>query len=449
MTETNKKQTVICIVGRPNVGKSSIFNRLIKHRTAIVHKEAGTTRDRITAVATYKNKKFWLVDTAGMTTVNPENARDEFEKEIQTQIQIALKEASAIIFVVDVQSGIHPQDEEVAMFLRKASCPVFLACNKADNQRLAEQTVEFERFGFPVYPVSALHNLGFVPLLDAITSQLSDTELQEPSENILKLSIVGRPNVGKSSYVNKILNEKRVIVTNIPGTTRDSIDIPFSFKQGKKIQNYLLIDTAGLKKTAKIRNPVDWYARLRTEKSILKSDIVVFILDATSGVLEQDKRIGAMILEYKKGCVILVNKMDLVNVKDQTIINEIRYALPFLNFCPVMCISCKTGRNVQKSLQLVNKVAEELQRHIPTGSLNQVLHSAYTRFQPPRIKNKILKIFYATQTGKAPLQIRLFVNDPELAPKNYIEYLKHSLRNEFGLDGVPILFELKARPRPH
>lgn len=443
-----KRQTVICIVGRPNVGKSSIFNRIIGHRTAIVHKEAGTTRDRISAVATYKNKKFVLVDTAGITTVNLKKTHGEFEKEIQTQIRIALEQASAIIFVVDVQSGMHPLDEEVAMLLRKTSCPVFLAANKADNPQLAKQIIEFERFGFPIYPVSALHNFGFMPLLDALVSQLPDEDVSEQVNNILKIAIVGRPNVGKSSYINKILNENRVIVTDVPGTTRDSIDIPFTIKHGKNLQNYLLIDTAGLKKTTKIKNQVEWYARIRTEKNIAKSDIVMFIIDATTGPTEQDKRIGSMILEYEKGCVILANKIDITELKEQTIIEGIRHILPFLNFCPIICISCKTGRNIKKSLQLVNKVSVELQRQIPTSALNHTLHNAYIKVQPPRVKGKVLKIFYATQTKKAPLQIRLFVNNPQLATKNYIEYLKHSVRNEFGLDGVPILFELKSRTHP-
>ena len=437
-------QRIVAIVGRPNVGKSAIFNRLAGRRVSIVHSEAGVTRDRVMRMVSWDDARFELIDTGGISNIDKEVRRDRIEDGIHTQVDAAMADASVLVLVVDVEAGVVPLDESVAGFLRRSGCPTYVAVNKCDNPMRDEDIDEFRRLGFPVFPVSALHNRGFNPLMSEVLEQLPEVE-NETIEHPLKVAVVGRPNVGKSSYINRLLRSDRVIVSDIPGTTRDSIDIPFVLGSGDQARHYLLIDTAGMRRIGKIDNSVERFSRFRAEKSIDRADVVVLVLDAVQRPTAQDKKIAAMVLEANRACVLVVNKWDLEEETQRQYGPEIQRIMPFMGHCPVVFTSAKTGYNIRKSVDTIDYVSDQAQTDLPTGILNRTIIQACERVQAPSRGGRPLKIYYATQVGKAPVRIRLFVNNPKLVTPNYRRYIERMLREKFGLEGVPISLQFRAR----
>jgi GTPase len=485
----------IAIVGRPNVGKSALFNRIVGRRIAIVHDQPGVTRDRITAEAEWHGRPFTLIDTGGIGLLRGEKSQDVIVKAAVDQVQLAIDAADVIVFVVNVQEGIVPLDQEVATRLRQCSKPVLVAVNKTDNWASEQASAEFAELGFaPMFPVSAIHGRGMDELLQAALMALppvpgqaaevrGDVEEAESSDAPhptprttspppLRLAIVGRPNVGKSSIVNTLTRSERVIVSDIPGTTRDAVDVPFEVVTEGVRQSYVLIDTAGVRKRRRIDDSIEFFSVQRTEDAIRRADIVVLVLDAEEGILEQDKKIADAITEARRACIVVVNKWDLMadavqkarveeierrNDKSQrhapkrmTTLMEfgewVQSKLFFLDYAPVIFTSAKSGFNLDRLLEAVRYVAAQLQQQIPTALLNRTLHDAIERRQPVSSQGHRLKFFYATQTGQAPATIRLFVNRKDIFSDPYTKYLQGELRKAFGFEGCPIV--LDARPRP-
>ena len=445
------KNRMVAIVGRPNVGKSALFNRIVGKRIAIVHEEVGVTRDRISAEAEYNQKKFELIDTGGLSHFNKKMSDDIITTSTEHQAEIAIADASIILFVVDITSGIMSLDNEVAQLLHKSGRDVLVLANKSDNENRDIQIHDFDKFGFPVFAVSALQNRGVESVLDIVIKKLPENEnitFKKP----LRVAIVGRPNSGKSSYINRLLKSDRVIVSDIPGTTRDSIEIPFSIGGGESARNYQLIDTAGFQKNTRSKGAVDWFSNLRTSSSIDSSDVSVLIIDAETGPTTRDKKIAANIIKSEKGCLILVNKWDLAQESNQNItqtqyLPALRKELPFLNFAPILFISAKSGYNLKRSVEAIDYVAAQTQTEISTGVLNRIIQKSVENLSPPMVKGKRLKIYYATQSGNNPIYFKIFVNNPDLARSNWIAYLKNQFRNAFGLEGAPIFIKLLPRSR--
>lgn len=452
--QIQKGRLIVAIIGRPNVGKSSIFNRIAGRRIAIVHEEPGVTRDRIICTIRIKDRRFDLVDTAGL--VPPEAGLEDAESgrgenassiaaAVRRQVDLALREATAVIFVVDAKTGALAADKKTAALLHKSGLPVLLAVNKTDNTELDLHAHDFEEFGFPVFPVSALHNRGFEDLLERLAGVLPPGT-DEDNISGLRVAIVGRPNVGKSLLINRLARSERVIVSSEPGTTRDSIAVPLIAKLGMQERGYILIDTAGLRATKKIKHAVDGFSQLRAKESIDSADVVALVIDATMGPTAYDKTIAAHILDLKKGCMIIVNKWDLTPSASQKSCHAALYqALPFMDFAPVVCASAATGFNICRIIETINYVAEQNREKIATGILNRALEITAARVQPPLVRGKRLKIFYATQTAVQPITFLIFVNDPAKISKNYERYLEGSLRKVFGLEGAPIVFQFRKR----
>lgn len=439
---------VVAIVGRPNVGKSALFNRIARQRISIVHDESGVTRDRIVRNVKWKDSDFDLVDTGGVSVVQGEESHEEIAAGVIAQVEAALQDAAVAILVVDVQTGLHPMDKEVADRIRRIGIPCLVAVNKCDIAGHELAGGEFHALGMPVYHVSALHNRGIYALVNDARSFLPTEEfLQEGREKALRIAVVGRPNAGKSSYINRLLRHPRVIVSPIAGTTRDSIEIPFRIG-GKSGRDCILIDTAGMRRLGRIDNAVERYSLLRAEQSIRDADIVALIIDASEGPTMQDKQIAARIQKERKGCVVIVNKWDLAMDADVTQTSyepALRAEMPFTNYCPVVFVSAESGYNVRRSIDAISLVADEINRVIATGPLNRALAEALKQVQIPGSGRRKLKIFYATQTGVAPTEIRLFVNDPKLVSDNFNSYLIRSLRERFGFQGAPIVLRYRAR----
>ncbi len=438
------QRRIVAIVGRPNVGKSAIFNRLAGKRVSIVHAERGVTRDRVMREVIWEDSRFELIDTGGICSVDKEVTKNKIEAGIHTQVDAAMEDAAVIILVTDVETGVVPLDEEVASFMRRSGIPVFIAVNKCDNAERDNNIDDFRRFGLPVFPVSALHNRGFCELMEKVVAELPDVE-NVTVENPLKVAIVGRPNVGKSSYVNRLLRSDRVIVSDIAGTTRDSIDVPFMLGHGEQARHYLLIDTAGIRRIGKIDNSVERFSRFRAEKSIRNADVVVLVLDAVQRPTAQDKKIAAMILEAGKGCMILVNKWDLEEETQRQYGPEIQRLMPFMGHIPVVFTSALTGYNIKKSVEMIDYVSSQTQADLPTGVLNRTIEEACVRVHAPTKQGRPLKIYYATQVGKNPLQIRLFVNNSKIVTMEYRRYLTRVLREKFGLEGAPVQLQFRSK----
>ncbi len=440
----------VAIVGRPNVGKSSIFNRLAGQPVAIVHAERGVTRDRLMREVCWGGRRFELIDTGGLGRLEvPEDPAilpgERLEDLVRRQVEIAVQDAAAIIFVTDVATGILPQDAEVADFLRKSGKRVFVAVNKADHAGRDAQAAEFAAFGFAVFPVSATHNRGFKTLMAAVLPTLPAIE-SLPPQAPLRVTIVGRPNVGKSSFINRLLQSDRVIVSAIPGTTRDSVEIPFLVGRDLQARHYLLTDTAGIRRGGKIRQAVELFSLDRTMRSIAGADVVALVLDATQGPTAQDKTIASLIQNHHKGCLLLITKWDLMAKWSEREYREaLGQAVPFLNSAPAVFISSKTGFNIRHSIEVMDGVAAQISKQLPTGVLNRTLIQAYERVAPPYVKGKRLKIFYATQVGIKPITILLFVNNFTKLIPAYEAYLIGALRKTFGLEGAPVVFQLKQR----
>jgi GTP-binding protein len=438
---------LVAIVGRPNVGKSALFNRILNRRLAIVHEEFGVTRDRLISRTAWDGKAFDLVDTGGLQEFNRATSSDVIATGTREQSEVAISDATVVVFVVDVETGILPLDEEVALLIRRQGVPAVLVVNKCDNPQREAEALVFERFGFPVFNVSALHNRGIQELLDHVAETLPAAE-DGPSPDPLKVTVVGRPNVGKSSFINRLLRKERMIVSDIPGTTRDSIDIPFTVGKEPTARHYLLTDTAGMRRMGKIDGAVERYSVFRAEKSIERADVVILMLDASQGPSSQDKAIANLIEEAEKGCVLVINKWDLMGHSTQKqYCDALARELPFLKWVPIIFVSAKDGYNMRQCLETLDQVAAQVQAHLPTGLLNRAIMTAYDRVQPPMIKGKRFKIYYATQMGSKPVRIGLFVNDPKRLTPAYREFLIHTLRDAFGLEGAPIRLIAKERTR--
>ncbi|MBO8126686.1 MAG: ribosome biogenesis GTPase Der [Firmicutes bacterium] len=433
---------VVAIVGRPNVGKSTLFNRLVQDRWAIVEETPGVTRDRIYRTVEWNDRSFVLVDTGGIDF----GESDLIATQVKKQAELAVAEADLLLFVVDGKTGITPQDKEVAQILRKAQKPVLVVVNKLDNNLDSKEIYEFYELGFEkLFPSSALHGIGTGDLLDEVVKLLPEkTEAEEPA--IIKIAVVGRPNVGKSSLVNRIIGTERVIVSDIAGTTRDAVDTPLIWKG----QHYLLVDTAGIRRRPKIAESVEYYSVLRAMRVIEQSDIVILVVDANEPATVQDQKIVGYAHDAGKGIIIAVNKWDTIKKDSQTYLEyekEVRNHFAYLLYAPLIFISAKTGQRVPELMDLVQYVSEQQNRRVPTAELNRVLEEAVLRHAPPTYKDKRLKIKYITQVGVKPPTFALFVNDRNLMHFSYERYLENQLRTAFGFEGTPIVFKLNEKDR--
>ncbi len=429
--------TVVAIVGSPNVGKSTIFNRIVGDRRAIVDDEAGITRDRLYATATWLKKTFTLIDTGGI-----EMANRPFQEQIRMQANIAIDEADIIIFVTDGQVGVTADDQMVARMLRKVKKPIILAVNKIDNGLQASNAAEFYSLGLgePI-PVSGAHGVGIGDILNRISDYVKEDK-EETQEDVVTFCMIGRPNVGKSSLTNAILSEERVIVSDISGTTRDSIDTPFT-KDGK---NFIVIDTAGLKKKGKIYEAIDKYSAIRALKAIERSEIVLLVIDGDKGILEQDKHVIQYATDLHKAIIIVINKWDLVDKDTNTMSSftkEVKKEYKFLDYAPIVYVSALQRKRINTLFEALNLVHEAYHTRIKTSLLNDVIQEAQVMNQAPDFNGGRLKIYYATQVLSAPPTITLVVNDPEFMHFSYQRYLENRLRETFNFDGTPIKFSLK------
>lgn len=452
---------IVALVGRPNVGKSTLFNRLVGQRKAIVEDLAGTTRDRLYGETDWGGRDFIIVDTGGLDLDpfsgpepdegNPAGfqagaASRLFFKEIRSQVEIAIAEAEIIVFLVDAETGLTGPDEDVAKLLRRTEKPVVLAVNKADNQQRRNDAVEFYSLGLgDPLPISAVHGTGTGDLLDAIVESMPfSDEAEEEDDDSIKIAILGRPNVGKSSLLNRMLGEERVIVSDIPGTTRDAIDTRVIYEDLELV----LIDTAGIRRRGKIVPGVEKYSFLRTLKSVNRADVCLLLIDAETEVTSQDTHIAGYILEEKKSVVVLVNKWDLIE-KDTYTMHEfsqrIRAQLKFLEYVPLLFISAKGGQRVKKVLPLALQVQEERLRRIPTGELNRLLRDAVAKHPPKGSHRHRLKFFYVTQAGVDPPTFVFFVNDHTLVHFTYQRYLENQIRDRHGFLGTPIQLVFRNR----
>ncbi len=426
---------VVAIVGRPNVGKSTLFNHLVGARKAIVEDVPGVTRDRLYDQSDWAGREFIIIDTGG---IREDDKEDIFAPEIKLQAEIAIEEADVIVFVVDARQGITPEDDQVADLLRKSNKPVILAANKVENFDKQLEYYEFYNLGLgdPI-PLSAMHGMNTNDLLDAIVEKFPPVHAYKEDEDATKIAIVGKPNVGKSSLVNAFLGEQRVIVSDVPGTTRDSIDTPFTY-QGTK---YILIDTAGIRRKSRIKEATERYSVIRSLKSIERADVSLIMLDATEGVTEQDQRIAGYVHEQAKPNIIIVNKWDLVE-KDGTTMNkfdeDIREDLKFLAYSPILYVSALTKRRIFKILELVDFVAEQHHRRITTAELNRVINEALMLNPLPGGGGKKVRILYTTQVKTAPPTFVFFSNRPDLIHFSYLRYLENVMRQNFGFEGTPI-----------
>ena len=433
--------TIVAIVGSPNVGKSTIFNRIIGDRRAIVDDEAGITRDRLYANATWLKKTFTLIDTGGI-----EIANRPFQEQIRIQANIAIDEADIIIFVTDGQVGVTSDDRMVAKMLHKVKKPIILAVNKIDEGLQSANAAEFYSLGLgePI-PVSGAHGVGIGEILNRIVDLIKD-EKEEKRDDVVTFCLIGRPNVGKSSLTNAILSEERVIVSDISGTTRDSIDTPFT-KDGR---NYVVIDTAGLKKKGKIYEAIDKYSAIRALKAIERSEIVLLVIDGDKGILEQDKHVIQYATDLHKAIIIVVNKWDLVDKDTNTMSSftkTIRNEYKFLDYAPVIYVSALQRKRLNTLFDALVLVHEAYHTRVKTSVLNDVLQEAQVMNQAPDFNGGRLKIYYGTQVLSAPPTITLVVNDPNLMHFSYQRYLENRLRETFNFDGTPIKFSLKRHSK--
>ena len=448
---------IVALVGRPNVGKSMLFNRLVGHRLAIVEDEPGTTRDRQYAPAEWTHQPFILVDTGGLDVsasgstfhasghVPLGSSSRDYVKEIRQQAELAIAEADVVVFLVDARDGITSADREVAEILRRSACPVILAANKADSEARRQASVEFHELGLgDPYPISALHGVGTGDLLDAIVACLPKA-VEEADGDLVRVAIVGRPNVGKSSLLNALLNEERTIVSPIPGTTRDAIDSELNWDG----QRLVLVDTAGIRRRGKVERGVEKFSVLRALSAIERSDVVLLVLDATQGVIAQDAHVASYILEASKGVVVVVNKWDLMQNKDAgtvaTYTQMVRDRLRFMDYVPVLFVSALTRQRINRVLPLALHVAGERNVRIPTGELNKLMREDLAAHPPPSRRGRPLKFFYATQVGVAPPAFVLFVNDVELVHFSYARHIENKLRSVYPFEGTPIKLAFRAR----
>lgn len=446
---------IVALVGRPNVGKSTLFNRIAGQRLAIVEDLPGTTRDRLYAEAEWTAVPFTLVDTGGIDlTSGPDvgsgpdplsTASRQFRREIREQAQIAIDEADAVIFLVDAREGVTGGDEDVAEVLRRSRKPVILAANKADNQDRRLSAVEFYELGLgEPFPVSAIHGAGVGDLLDAVVENLPVTPESEEEDDTLKLAIIGRPNVGKSSLLNALLGQERAIVSDIPGTTRDAIDTRLVW-EGEEV---VLIDTAGIRRRGRVEQGIEKYSVMRAMRAIQRADVVVLVIDASQGVTAQDAHVASYALDELKGIMVVVNKWDLVE-KDTHTMHEftqrIRSELKFMDFAPLLFISALTRQRVQKVIPIARHIQEERHVRIPTSEVNRIVQDAVVRHRQPSKTGRQLRFYYATQAKVAPPTFVFFANDAELVHFSYQRFLENQIRAFHPFEGTPIKMIFRNR----
>ena len=433
---------LVAIVGRPNVGKSMLFNKLIGQRLSIVEDTPGVTRDRIYGESEWAGRKFRLVDTGG---IEP-RTDDQILSFMREQAEIAIQHADVIIFLTDVKTGLTASDQEVANMLLRSHKPIVLAVNKMDSTgRVNPDFYEFYNLGLgdPI-AVSAVHGHGTGDLLDACLQYFPPEDDEEEDEDVIKVAIIGKPNVGKSSLTNRILGTERMIVSNVAGTTRDAIDSYFENEQGK----YVFIDTAGMRKKSKVDDVVERYSVLRASMAIDRADVCLIMIDAQEGVTEQDTKVAGLAHEAGKACIIVVNKWDLVEKDGKTMDRmreDIRRDLSYMPYAPILFISALTGQRVNRLFELINYVNDQAAVRITTGMLNSVLADAQTRVQPPTDKGRRLKIYYMTQVGVKPPHFVIFCNDKKLFHFSYQRYLENQIRSVFGLEGTPIHITIRQK----
>lgn len=432
----------VAIVGRPNVGKSTLFNKITGKRTAIVEDTPGITRDRIYGEAEWLGRKFTLIDTGGIEPYS----KDIILSQMREQANLAVAMADVILFMVNIRDGLTAADKDVAAMLQKSNKPIILVCNKADAPgEFPMEAYEFYNLGIgDPMAISSIHGLGVGDLLDEVIAHFPPEEEQEDEGDVIHVAIVGKPNAGKSSLTNKILGENRVIVSSIAGTTRDAIDSRF-VKDG---QEYVIIDTAGMRKRGKINEDVERYSVVRALDAVERADVCVIMIDATEGITEQDTKIAGYVHDMGKASIVAVNKWDLVDKETNTMSEfkkRVKEGLNFMMYAPSIFISAETGQRINDLFDMIKHVLEENRKRISTGLLNDVINDAIAMVQPPSDKGKRLKIYYGTQSGTKPPTFVLFVNNSELAHYSYIRYLENQIRAKFGFEGTPLKFIIREK----
>lgn len=432
---------VVCIVGRPNVGKSTLFNRIVGRRIAITEDTPGVTRDRIYSEGEWLDKHFTVIDTGGL---EPES-EEIIPKNIKRQAEIAIDTADVILFVVDGTEGVTSTDREIANILRKSNKNVILVCNKVDTSGTLDNMYEFYELGMgEPFLVSCEQGLGIGDLLDEVVRYFPESKDTEADDELIKVAVIGKPNVGKSSLINRIIGEERVIVTDIPGTTRDAIDTYFTYNDNR----YVFIDTAGLRRKKKIYEDVERYSVVRTLSAIDRADICILVIDGTVGVTEQDTKIAGYAHDNGKGMIIAVNKWDIVDKDTNTYLEvekDIRSELSFMPYAPIVFISAKTGRRIDKLFETLELVNNNYNLRISTGVLNDIINEAVLMNQPPSDKGVRLKIYYGTQISVRPPKFLIFINKQKLMHFSYARYLENQIRQTFGFEGVPLILEFKEK----
>ena len=436
-------KAIVAIVGRPNVGKSTLFNLLANKRISIVEDTPGVTRDRLYATAEWLDKEFMMVDTGGIETMN----NDVIAVSVRQQAEIAIREADVILFVCDARTGITNEDQEVANILRRSQKPIVLVVNKADSPKQEMGIFEFYNLGIgePV-PISAANHLGLGDMLDAIVEKFPPTVTsgEEQDEDEIKVALIGRPNVGKSSIFNCLVGQERSIVSDVAGTTRDAIDTPVTIDK----QKYLFIDTAGMRRKARIDEPIEKYSVIRSLRAVDRSDVILMVIDAVEGVTEQDKKIVGYVHEAGKGVILVVNKWDLYKKDNSSTLRyteELRKELVFLQYAPVVYVSALTKQRIHRLPEVISYVAEQNAMRISTSVLNQVINDATAINPPPTDKGKRLKILFSTQVKTKPPTFVIFVNYPEIMHFSYQRYLENKLRESFGFEGTPLNLIIRAK----
>lgn len=433
---------VVAVVGRPNVGKSTLFNKIVGKRISIVEDTPGVTRDRIYAEAEWLGRQFMLVDTGGIDNDNG----DVILSHIRRQAELAIEAADVIIFVTDLTTGVTVTDSEVANMLMRSRKPVLLCVNKVDNiGRIPAEFYEFYNLGLgEPYPVSSVHGHGTGDLLDGVLKYLPEEHVDDEESDIIKVAVIGKPNVGKSSLVNRIIGEDRVIVSDIPGTTRDAVDTYFENEHGR----FMFIDTAGIRRKSKVEEDIEKYSVLRSYMAVERADVVLIMIDAREGVTEQDTKIAGFAHEKGKAAIIVANKWDITEKDDKTmqyLRNGIKEDLGYMQYAPSIFISAKTGQRIDRLFELIKYVNEQNNMRISTGVLNDLLADAVAKVQPPTDKGKRLKLYYMTQTGIKPPTFVIFVNTQDLFHFSYQRYIENRIRQTFGLEGTPVKFIVRER----
>ena len=429
----------VCIIGRPNTGKSSLFNRLIKEKKSIILDDPGITRDRIYGRVTYNNKTFNLIDTGGIDL-----EKTSFNESIKIQAQIAVNDADVIVFVIDGMTDLTENDKAIAKILSKTDKKIIVAVNKLDNKERQDNIYNYYELGFEkIMPISVTHNLGINALLDEITEDFP-VNIDLPKDGIIRFSFIGRPNVGKSSLTNALLNEERVIVSDVPGTTRDAIDTKFEYEGNP----YIVVDTAGLRKKGKIFESVEKYSLIRTLNAIDDSDVCVLVISAEEGIIEHDKHIASYAIEAGKCLVIAVNKWDLVENKEDGLKawkKALKDNFKFASYAKIVYSSALTKKKINTLMPVIIESYENASRQLKTSVINEVINDAVTLHKPPSYKGKRLKIYFVSQTGVNPPKFTLNVNDKGLIHFSYERYLENTLRENFNLDGTPIVLQFKNK----